>query len=126
MTLPIILIVDDSEPMRRTIRSLLGRVAGGFHECSDGDEAMAAYTRVQPDWVVMDIKMKRVDGIAATRQIVAGFPDAKVAILTSYDEPGMENIARDAGARACLLKEDLLSLRRLVSEGEKNVPFVEP
>jgi CheY-like chemotaxis protein len=116
MNLPKILIVDDSEPMRRTIKSLLGRVAGGFCECSDGDEAMAAYASYRPDWVVMDIKMERVDGIAATRQIVAGFPDAKVAILTSYDEAGLEKVAREAGARTCLLKDDLLSLRRIVME----------
>jgi len=117
---PKILIVDDNEPMRRTIKSLLGKVAGGFHECSDGDEAMDAYARYRPDWVVMDLKMERIDGIAATRQIVAGFPDAKVAILTSYDEPGLEAIARAAGARACLPKENLLALRRIVASDRPN------
>jgi CheY-like chemotaxis protein len=116
MNPPKILIVDDSEPMRRTIKALLGKVAGEFVECSDGDEAMAAYARHRPDWVVMDIKMERVDGITATKQIVAGFPDAKVAILTSYNEPGLEKIARAAGARACLMKDDLLSLRRVVAD----------
>jgi CheY-like chemotaxis protein len=121
MNPPKILIVDDSEPMRRTIKSLLGKVAGGFLECSDGDEAMAAYAKYRPDWVVMDLKMERVDGITATRQIVAGFPDAKVAILTSYDEPSLEKIAREAGASACLLKDDLLSLRRIVA-GRKHGP----
>ena len=116
MTAHTILIVDDSAPMRRTIRSLLGKVAGEMHECSDGDEALAAYERYWPDWVVMDIKMERVDGIAATRLIVAEYPDAKVAILTSYDEPDLAKLARDAGARACLLKDDLRSLRRIVEE----------
>ena len=116
MTAPTILIVDDSAPMRRTIRSLLGKVAGEMHECSDGDEVLAAYERYRPDWVVMDIKMERVDGIAATRQIVAEHPEAKVAILTSYDEQGLEKLARAAGARACLLKDDLIALRRIVSE----------
>ena len=116
MNPPKILIVDDSAPMRRTIRSLLGKVAGELHECSDGDEAMAAYALYRPDWVVMDIKMERVDGIAATRLIVAEHPDAKVAILTSYDEQGLEKLARAAGARACLLKDDLLKLRRIVAE----------
>ena len=116
MTAQTILIVDDSAPMRRTIRSLLGKVAGEMHECSDGDEALAAYERYRPDWVVMDVKMERVDGIAATRQIVAAFPEAKVAILTNYDVHDLEKVARDAGACACLLKDDLLSLRRIVAE----------
>ena len=109
-----ILIVDDSEPMRRAIRSLLRNVAGEFHECSDGDDAVAAYARFGPDWVVMDIKMARVDGIEATRRIVAGFPGAKVAVMTSYDEPDLEKAARAAGARAFLSKDDLRALGRIV------------
>jgi CheY-like chemotaxis protein len=113
---PTILIVDDSEPVRRTIRSLLRKVAGEFHECSDGDEAVEAYARFRPDWVVMDIKMERVDGIEATRRIVAGFPEANVAIVTSYDEPGLHKAAREAGARAYVLKEDMLALSRIVSD----------
>jgi CheY-like chemotaxis protein len=116
MSPPKILIVDDSEPVRRTIKSVLRKVAGEFRECSDGDEAVDAYALFRPDWVVMDIKMERVDGIAATRRIVAGFPDANIAIVTNYDEPGLERAAREAGARACLLKEDLRSLRRIISD----------
>ena len=112
---PKILIVDDSEPVRRTIRSLLRKVAGEFHECSDGDEAVDAYARFRPDWVVMDVEMERIDGITATRWIVADFPDAKIAIVTNYDEPALHKAAREAGARAYVLKEDLLALSRIVS-----------
>jgi CheY-like chemotaxis protein len=123
MNPPTILIVDDSEPVRRTIRSLLRKVAGAFYECSDGDEAVEAYARFRPDWVVMDIKMERVDGITATRRIVAGFPDAKIAIVTSYDEPGLHKVAREAGARAYVLKENMLALSRIVSDpGPKTGP----
>lgn len=115
MNPPKILIVDDSEPVRRTIRSLLRKVAGEFHECSDGDEAVDAYARFRPDWVVMDVEMERIDGITATRWIVAGFPDAKIAIVTNYDEPALRTAAREAGARAYVLKENLLALSRIVS-----------
>jgi CheY-like chemotaxis protein len=115
MNSPKILIVDDSEPVRRTIRSLLRKVAGEFHECSDGDEAVDAYARFRPDWVVMDVEMERIDGITATRRIMAGFPDAKIAIVTNYDEPALRAAAREAGARAYVLKENLLSLSRIVS-----------
>jgi CheY-like chemotaxis protein len=116
MNPPKILIVDDSEPVRRTIRSLLRKVAGEFHECSDGDEAVDAYARFRPDWVVMDIEMERIDGITATRRIVAGFPEAKIAIVSNYDEPGLHEAAREAGARAYVLKENLLVLSRIVSD----------
>ena len=111
---PSILIVDDSAPMRRTIASLLRKVVGESHECSDGDEALEAYARYRPDWVLMDIKMERVDGLDATRQIVAAFPDANVAIITNFDEPGMQKKASEAGARVCLLKDDLTALRKLI------------
>jgi CheY-like chemotaxis protein len=121
-----ILIVDDSEPMRRTIRSLLRHVAGEFHECSDGDEAVAAYARFEPDWVVMDVKMARVDGIEATRRIVAGFPGAKVAVVTSYDEPGLEKAALAAGARAFVSKDDLRALGRIVLDSRPADPGALP
>ena len=116
MNLARILIVDDSEPMRRTIRSLLQKVAIEFRDCSDGDEVEAAYAEFRPDWVVMDVKMGRVDGIEAMRRLLKIHPDAKVVINTSFDEPGLERAAREAGAREWMRKEDLWSLRKLIGE----------
>ncbi|MGH9932402.1 MAG: response regulator, partial [Pyrinomonadaceae bacterium] len=63
-----VLIVDDSEPVRRMIRALLADVADELIERADGALALAAYREHRPDWVSMDIEMKELDGLEATRR----------------------------------------------------------
>ena len=63
------LIVDDSEPMRRTIRSFIEDLADQIHECADGRNALEEYRRFRPDWVLMDIKMKDKNLINKGKQI---------------------------------------------------------
>jgi CheY-like chemotaxis protein len=82
-----ILIVEDSEPMRQMIKTLVGDLTESFTECSDGAQALGAYRQCRPDWVLMDIKMKEMDGLMATRQIRAAFPNARIVVVTSYDDP---------------------------------------
>src|SRR5262249_46508821 len=109
-----VLIVEDSEPMRRTIKSFIEDVVEVVDECSDGAEALTQFTKHRPDWVLMDIKMNGVDGLAATRQIKAAFPDARIVIVTSYDEPSFREEARLAGAVGYVLKENLEDLPRIL------------
>jgi CheY-like chemotaxis protein len=109
-----ILIVEDSQAMRRMIRNVICAQADQCHECSDGSEALAAYTRHLPDWVLMDIEMKTMDGIAATEQIRATFPEAKIVIVTNYDDADLRQAALAAGASGYVLKENLLEIRRLL------------
>src|SRR5262245_46657171 len=109
-----VLIVDDSYEMRRTIKSFLADLADQFYECSDGSQVLEAYTAHQPDWVLMDIKMNEMDGLTATAQIVSSFPQAKVVIVTNYDDADLQRAARRAGACGYLLKENLLELRHLL------------
>ena len=109
-----LLIVDDSERMRRMIKRLIKGALAEVYECSDGSQALEAYTEHRPDWVFMDIEMKDVDGITATRQIRAAFPDAKVVIVSNYDSVELRAAASDAGAQAFCSKANLLSLRSLV------------
>jgi DNA-binding NarL/FixJ family response regulator len=110
-----ILIVEDSEQMRSLIKSLVKGQAREVIECSDGAKALAAYVRHRPECVLMDIKMRDVDGITATRQIVAGFPDARVIIVTDYNDADLREAAREAGASGYLLKEDLLALPEMLA-----------
>lgn len=112
-----ILIVDDSYEMRRAIRSFLADLADQFYECSDGSQALEAYTDRQPDWVLMDIKMKEMDGLTATAQIISSFPQAKVVIITNYEDADVQRAARRAGACAFVTKADLMPLRSLVVFG---------
>src|SRR5215467_12111504 len=95
-----VLIVEDSEPMRRTIKSFIGDLAEQVYECADGRDALAAFARHHPDWVLMDIKMRDVDGLAAARQIKSAFPEARIVMVTSYDQPSFRDEARQAGAYA--------------------------
>lgn len=111
-----ILIVEDSTQMRRLIKSIVGDLAEVIDECTDGSEALAAYTEQCPDWVLMDIKMKEVDGITATRNIMALFPEAHVMIVTDYDDEKLREAARSAGACGYVVKENLFALRRILSE----------
>lgn len=109
-----LLIVDDNPRMRRMIRKVVAGAAEEVFECGDGREAPAAYARHRPDWVLMDIRMAEVDGISATRQIKAGDPEARVVIVTDYDDSDLREAARAAGACGYVVKENLLDLRRLL------------
>jgi CheY-like chemotaxis protein len=110
-----ILIVDDNALMRRAIRSFVGDLAGEWRECADGAEALAAYAAHRPDWVLMDIAMQNVDGISATRQIIAAFPDARIVMVSNYDNAELRAQARAAGACEYVIKENLLELRQALA-----------
>ena len=109
-----LLIVDDSLEMRLEIIDLVANIAYQIHECANGTDAVAAYAQHKPDWVLMDIMMQGGDGIEATRQIVARWPDAKVVIVTSYDDADLKAAAKAAGATDYVSKENLLDVRRVL------------
>jgi DNA-binding NarL/FixJ family response regulator len=106
----LIQIVDDSPNMRKAIKSVLSGLNAEFIESGDGDEAVRQYSSYKPDLVIMDIRMQRMDGIAATRAIRRLSPNARVVILTQYDDNDLRTTARDAGAVAYVLKDDLSAL----------------
>ena len=110
-----ILIVENSPRMRRTIRSVLAGLGHEVFECEDGNQALAAYRTHRPDWVLMDIGLKEVDGIVATGILKAAFPEAKVVIVTDYDDVRLRQAAQQAGACAYVLKEDLFELRIIIT-----------
>jgi CheY-like chemotaxis protein len=110
-----ILIVEDNEPMRELLKKLVSDLAEDLMECDDGAEALEAYQRRHPDWILMDIKMKAMDGIAATRQIKAAFPEARIIIVTGHDNTKLRAAAQSAGACGYVHKENLLELRRILT-----------
>lgn len=107
-----ILLVDDSARMRRMLKELLANADTEFVECADGNEATAAYAQYQPDFVLMDISMPRVDGITATRQILQASPSARILIITNFDHAEFRQAAQAAGASGYVLKDDLWHLRQ--------------
>ncbi len=112
-----VLIVDDNESMRRLINSFIADVTAETIECSDGREALAAYRLHRPDVVVMDVKMAGMDGLTATRLIRQAFPEARIVMVSQWEDRALREAARDAGAEAYVGKADLLPLHRILGAG---------
>ncbi|MCH7576575.1 MAG: response regulator transcription factor [Chloroflexi bacterium] len=119
-----IVIADDHALVREGTRQILedhpGLVVAG--EAQDGEEAVAIVSRLQPDVVLMDISMPKMNGIEATRLIKKESPSTSVLILTAYDDDQYIFALLDAGAAGYLLKnvrgEELAQAVRAVAEGE--------
>ncbi len=108
------LIVDDHAPTRRAVRDVLASAADEVREASDGSEATATYDEQRPDWVIMDVQMQPMGGIAATRQITRRHPGARIVIFTQHDDPDLRAVASEAGASAFMTKDDIEGLQRIV------------
>jgi len=121
-----ILIVDDQALVRRAVRQLLESHAGWkvCGEAGDGIEAIDRTRELHPDIVIMDLSMPKMDGLEATREIHALFPDTQILILTLHHFPNLVKAVQHAGAQGCVLKSD--SNRYLipaVSSLSKSQPF---
>ena len=104
--------MDDNAAVRRLIKIIALPFGGEICECEDGADVLSSYSLQKPDLVLMDIRMNEVDGIQATRQIIAADPAAKIVIVTDYDDDALRQAAVRAGACAYVLKENLLDLER--------------
>ncbi len=110
----VFLIVDDNSDARKIIREILGGKNNKIFECSDGQQAIELYKTYKPDWVLMNIKMQNIDGITATKKIIKEFPNAKVIIMTSYNNTYLKINAEKAGAKAFVLKDSLITLNSII------------
>ena len=110
-----IMIVDDCERMRKMIRTFVADLTSDIVECSDGSEALEAYRTHRPDLVLMDVKMTRMNGLAATSQILESFPHTRIVIVSQWDDAPFRAAARRAGAEAIVSKSDLLPLRSILA-----------
>lgn len=96
---PTVVLVDDSREVRAVIRRLLE--SSGFQvvaEGADGDEAIALAFRHEPDLLLLDTSMPKVDGIEALPAVLAISPDTRVVMFTGFEEPGLAERARELGA----------------------------
>jgi DNA-binding NarL/FixJ family response regulator len=119
-----VLIADDQALVRGGFRMILDarddmEVVG---EAGDGGEAVALVERLEPDVVLMDVRMPEVDGIEATRRIVASGSQARIIMLTTYDLDEYVFSALRAGAAGFLLKDvrppELVAAVRVVAQGD--------
>jgi CheY-like chemotaxis protein len=111
-----LLIIDDNEAFRQVLKQLLRALITRVWECDDGADALLAYRQFLPDFVLMDLEMKQVDGITATRQIVSHFPSAKVIMVSNYDDEGLREAARNAGACGYVVKDRMLEIRQSLAD----------
>jgi CheY-like chemotaxis protein len=105
-----ILIADDDARMRQMVKQIVAGLATEFYEAGDGGEAIALCAAQRPDWVLMDFRMKPMDGLRATAEIKARFPETRVAIVSQYDDAELRAEATRVGACAYVLKENLQEL----------------
>jgi two-component system response regulator DegU len=109
-----LLIVDDHAVMRRTVRDLVATADDDVREACDGAEAELAFEAQRPDCVIMDVQMHPVGGIAATQQITARHPGARIIVLTQFDDQDLRDSARAAGACGFVTKDNLDALGEMV------------
>jgi DNA-binding NarL/FixJ family response regulator len=120
-----VFLLDDHEIVRLGVRELL-ESAGDIEvvgEASDGAAALAAVNQLRPDVVLMDIRMPRVDGLTATRAILARPDPPKVAVLTTFHLDEYVFAALQAGASGFLLKDtpprQIVAAVRAVNDGSE-------
>ncbi len=120
-----VLLAEDHDIVREGTRQLLERsqellVVG---EAADGEEAVRLVEQMQPDVVVMDVRMPRMTGLEATRLIKSAHPDVRVLILSAYEDDQYVFPLLDAGADGYLLKttngRDLIRAVEAVHAGRK-------
>jgi DNA-binding NarL/FixJ family response regulator len=119
-----VLIVDDDELMRAGLRGVLAsdpdiEIVG---EAADGRDAVYRAGKLQPDVVLMDVRMPDVDGITATRQLLEALAETRVMILTTFEDDDYIFGALNAGASGFLLKrtrpEDLIAAIHTIAAGD--------
>ena len=119
-----VLIVDDDDLMRAGLRGVLSsddaiEVVG---DATDGRDALYRTRLLDPDVVLMDVRMPDLDGISATRDLLAAFPDVRVVILTTFEQDDYIFGALAAGASGFLLKrtapEELMAAIHTIAAGD--------
>lgn len=122
-----VLLADDHDIVRQGLKSVL-KAHPEFNvvaEARDGEEAVRIAIKEQPDLIVLDVRMPKLTGIEACREIRAAMPEANVLILTSYADEKAVMAAIVAGASGFMLKEvntsDLIDAMRTVAAGGKTL-----
>ncbi len=119
-----LLVVDDAPYVLKALRDTLGAHGYEVHEAVNGEEAETRYREVNPDVVLMDILMPKMDGISAIRSIRKYDPYAKIIVLTAVGKSGLEKDCIEAGASSFIIKpfktKDLLNTINSLGKDERD------
>jgi DNA-binding NarL/FixJ family response regulator len=119
-----VLLVDDDDLMRAGLRSVLtsDETIDVIGEAGNGVAAVSSVRSLRPDVVLMDVRMPDLDGISATREVLAASPEVKIAILTTFERDDYIFGALNAGASGFLLKrtkpEELIAAIHTIAAGD--------
>jgi DNA-binding NarL/FixJ family response regulator len=119
-----VLIADDHPLFRHGVAALLGTVPGiaVVGEAMSGDEVIAVAEELQPDVILMDIKMPELNGIEATRRVLHTSPHIRILIVTMFEDDASVFMAMRAGARGYILKDaqkaEIVAAIQAVGRGE--------
>lgn len=105
-----VMIVDDQAPIRSMLRDCLLNAGADVVECASGEEALARYASESPDWVTLDFRMPTLDGIATAELLKRMDPQARLVMVTQWDDPVLRDAARRTGVSAYVLKDDASGL----------------
>ncbi len=124
-----VLVVDDQALVREGLTTLLSAAPGlvPVGAAADGEQAVALAHRVQPDVVLMDLRMPVLDGVEATRRIRAELPDVEVVVLTTHADEASIIDALLAGARGYLTKDaGIAEIGRAVQAAAAHQALLDP
>lgn len=124
-----VMIAEDQPIVRQALSELLALEPGiaVVASAADGEEAIQRARAFKPDVVLMDIQMPRLDGIAATRRVLAELPATKIIVLTTFDTDDKVFAAISAGAIGYLLKDaEVVEIVAAIRAAMRNEPHLSP
>jgi DNA-binding NarL/FixJ family response regulator len=112
------LIVDDNREFRTLIKEIIAKEGDKCFELDDGLDVNLYYRKYKPDWVLLDIVMKKVNGIKAAEKLLEEFPEARFVFVSGYTEEKYRKKANELGAVGFVSKENLSEIKKILNKDE--------
>lgn len=111
-----ILIVDDQKGVRRLLEEVFKKDGWQVSTAVDGSEAVNMALQLEPDIILMDMKMPNMNGLEASQKIIGIKPGLSIVMMTAYGEMEVVRAALDSGVKKCVTKPfDIIYLREMVN-----------